>query len=349
VMIGYSDSNKESGFLQSNWALYCAQRELAEVQRRSGIAIRIFHGRGGAVGRGGGPANRAILAQPSGLADGCMRFTEQGEVIADRYGSSGIAERHLEQILNAVLRNSVMVENPEPLPQWTALLDTLAATARERYRALVYHDPGFLTYFEQATPIAEIGQLKIASRPARRSEGKPVGIDQLRAIPWVFSWMQSRHTLPGWFGLGTAVADEVREHPGTAEMLRTMYTHWPFWTTLVDNAQMILAKADLTIARVYADLVSDRAIGDRIFEIIAQEYDLARAAVLAMTGQVELLDNMPVLQRSIQQRNPYVDPLSFIQLVLLERLRAGQEPRQQLLAGVLESINGIASGLKNTG
>jgi len=348
-MIGYSDSNKESGFLQSNWALYQAQRQLAEVEARAGIVLQIFHGRGGAIGRGGGPANRAILAQPPGTLDGRLRFTEQGEMIADRYGSSGIAERHLEQILNAVLRNSVMVENPEPQAEWVSLLDSLAARARTRYRSLVYDDPEFLTYFEQATPIAEIGQLKIASRPARRSEGKPVGIDQLRAIPWVFSWMQSRHTLPGWFGLGTAVADEVREHPGTAEMLRTMYTHWPFWTTLVDNAQMILAKADLTIARVYADLVSDRAIGDRIFEIIAQEYDLARAAVLAMTGQVELLDNMPVLQRSIQQRNPYVDPLSFIQLVLLERLRAGQEPRQQLLAGVLESINGIASGLKNTG
>ena len=349
VMIGYSDSNKESGFLQSNWALYQAQQRLAQVEARAGIVLQIFHGRGGAIGRGGGPANRAILAQPPGTLDGRMRFTEQGEMIADRYGSSGIAERHLEQIVNAVLRNSVMVENSEPQPQWTALLDTLAASARERYRALVYNDPDFLTYFEQATPIAEIGQLKIASRPARRSEGKPVGIDQLRAIPWVFSWMQSRHTLPGWFGLGSAVANHLAQHPADAQVLRTMYLEWPFWTTLVDNAQMILAKADLTIARVYADLVANPTIGDRIYGVIAEEYRLTRDAVLAMTGQQELLDNMPVLQRSIQQRNPYVDPLSFIQLVLLERLRAGGEPRQQLLNGVLESINGIASGLKNTG
>jgi phosphoenolpyruvate carboxylase len=348
-MIGYSDSNKESGFLQSNWALYQAQQRLAQVEARAGIVLQIFHGRGGAIGRGGGPANRAILAQPPGTLDGRMRFTEQGEMIADRYGSSGIAERHLEQIVNAVLRNSVMVENSEPQPQWTGLLDTLAASARERYRALVYNDPDFLTYFEQATPIAEIGQLKIASRPARRSEGKPVGIDQLRAIPWVFSWMQSRHTLPGWFGLGSAVANHLAQHPADAQVLRTMYLEWPFWTTLVDNAQMILAKADLTIARVYADLVANPAIGDRIYGVIAEEYRLTRDAVLAMTGQQELLDNMPVLQRSIQQRNPYVDPLSFIQLVLLERLRAGGEPRQQLLNGVLESINGIASGLKNTG
>lgn len=349
VMIGYSDSNKESGFLQSNWALYCAQRELAEVQRRSGVAIRIFHGRGGAIGRGGGPANRAILAQPSGLADGCMRFTEQGEVIADRYGCPGIAERHLEQILNAVLRNSSAIETPPPLPEWEQLVGTLAELARQHYRTLVYETPEFLTYFEQATPISEIGKLKIASRPAKRGNNRTAGIDELRAIPWVFSWMQSRHTLPGWYGLGSAIRQHLQETPSARATLREMYARWPFWRTLIDNAQMILAKADLTIARLYADLVSSPEVGNQIHGRIADEYATTVQAVLEMTGQRELLDTMPVLQRSIQQRNPYVDPLSFVQLVLLEQLRNGAEPQDEYLTGVLESISGIASGLKNTG
>jgi phosphoenolpyruvate carboxylase len=349
VMIGYSDSNKESGFLQSNWALYCAQRELADVQHRSGIAIRIFHGRGGAVGRGGGPANRAILAQPAGLAEGCMRFTEQGEVIADRYGCPGIAERHLEQILNAVLRNSSATASTPPRPEWERLVASLAELARQHYRALVYETPEFLDYFEQATPIAEIGKLKIASRPAKRSASRTAGIDDLRAIPWVFSWMQSRHTLPGWYGLGSAIQQHLARHPSDETTLREMYAQWPFWRTLIDNAQMILAKADLTIARLYADLVASPQVADQIHGRIAEEFTQTVQAVLQMTGQNDLLETMPILQRSIQQRNPYVDPLSFVQLVLLERLRQGAEPQADYLTGVLESISGIASGLKNTG
>jgi len=352
VMIGYSDSNKDTGFLQSAWALHQAQRALAESARRMGIAVQIFHGRGGAIGRGGGPANRAILAQPSGTVDGRLRFTEQGEMIADRYGSAGIAERHLEQIVNAVFRNSFTPDSGQRAPEWERLLQRLAETAFREYRALVYETPEFLTYFEQATPIAEIGQLKIASRPPRRVEGgarATTGIEQLRAIPWVFSWMQSRHTLPGWFGMGSAVCEHLSEYPEDRETLATMYQRWPFWRTLVDNAQMILAKADLTIARLYADLVEDREIGDRIYDRIAAEYQRTVDVIGIITGQTELLDNMPVLKHSIHRRNPYVDPLSFIQLVLLGRLRAGIEPRTELLTGVLESINGIASGLKNTG
>ncbi len=351
VMIGYSDSNKETGFLQSSWALYQAQRSLGETSRRMGITVQIFHGRGGAIGRGGGPANRAILAQPPGTIGGRLRFTEQGEMIADRYGTAGIAERHLDQIVNAVLRNSFAHDVPQPAPEWERLLQRLAERSRFHYRSLVYETPEFLEYFEQATPIEEIGRLKIGSRPPRRSEGKksPAGIDQLRAIPWVFSWMQSRHTLPGWFGLGSAVIEHLEEQPAGKEMLAEMYARWPFWTTLIDNAQMILAKADLTIARLYADLVEDRAVGDRIFERIKLEYSRTLEAIQAITGQAELLDNMPVLKRSIERRNPYVDPLSFIQLVLLERVRSEDEPSVELQAAVLESISGIASGLKNTG
>ena len=347
VMIGYSDSNKESGFLQSAWALYRAQAAVADISRRTGIAVQIFHGRGGAIGRGGGPANRAILAQPRGTVDGRLRLTEQGEMIADRYGHHAIAERHLGQVVNAVLRSSFGIDEDRPEPGWEHMLDRLAERACAHYRALVYDNPEFLTYFEQATPLAEVSQLKIASRPPRR--GAAAGINELRAIPWVFSWMQSRHTLPGWYGLGSAVTDYLADHPDDMAALQSMYQRWPFWRTLIDNAQMILAKADLTIARLYADLVEDQALAQRIFERIETEYHFTVSVILQITGQDALLEKAPVLQNSIQRRNPYVDPLSFIQLVILKRLRTGDGDREELLTAVLESINGVASGLKNTG
>ena len=347
VMIGYSDSSKESGFLQSAWALYRAQEELTELGRAAGVTVRFFHGRGGAVGRGGGPANHAILAQPRGTVDGRLRMTEQGEMIADRYGHPAVAERHLEQVLNAMLRTSFPAPGGGPDPAWVAALDGLAAAARRHYRGLVYDDPEFLPYFEQATCIGEIARLKIGSRPARRSAA--ADIDQLRAIPWVFSWMQSRHTLPGWFGLGGAVAQFLADRPDGLAMLRDMYARWPFWTTLIDNAQMILAKADMTIARLYADLVDDQALAARVYDRIADEYRASVDAVGRITGQAVLLERSPILKTSIERRNPYVDPLSFIQLALLKRLRAGTDAGGELETAVLESINGIASGLKNTG
>ena len=348
VMIGYSDSNKETGFLQSSWMLYQAQRALADTGRRTSVRVQVFHGRGGAIGRGGGPANHAILAQPANTIDGRLRFTEQGEMMADRYGTAGVAERHLEQIVNAVLRASWAGADEQPPTPWERLVERLAERACRHYRALVVETPDLLTYFEQATPIAEIGQLKIASRPARRG-AQSVGIGELRAIPWVFSWMQSRHTLPGWYGLGSAVVEYLTEHPEDREVLAAMYQRWPFWQTLIDNAQMILSKADMTIARLYADLVEDQALAGRVYDRIAQEYDRTVEVILQMTGRENLLDNAPILKRSIQQRNPYVDPLSFIQLVLLRRLRSGEEARAELTTAVLESISGIASGLNNTG
>ena len=347
VMIGYSDSNKESGFLQSAWALYRAQRGLAEMQREAGVAIQIFHGRGGAVGRGGGPANQAILAQPPGSAGGRLRITEQGEVIADRYGNKAIAERHLGQLINAVLRSSFAVDVDQHDPLWELLVESLAEKACKNYRSLVYETPDFLSYFEQATPLNEIGSLKIASRPARRNTVQD--IDQLRAIPWVFSWMQSRHTLPGWFGLGSAISEHLQEKPEDLATLVAMYQRWPFWQTLIDNAQMILAKADMVIARQYAELVQDERTRSTIFDRIEGEYQQTVAVILKITGQNFLLERAPVLLNSIERRNPYVDPLSFIQLVLLRRLRSNVEPREEILTAVLESINGIAAGLKNTG
>ena len=348
VMVGYSDSNKESGFLQSAWALYRAQRELGEMSRRTKIAMQIFHGRGGAIGRGGGPANRAILAQPHGTVEGRVRFTEQGEVIADRYGHPAIAERHLEQILNAVLRSSFTVGGDRPNPVWEHALERLAESACRHYRNLVYETPDFITYFEQATPLAEISMLKIASRPARRGNA-PQGINDLRAIPWVFSWMQNRHTLPGWYGLGSGVKDYLESDAGDMELLQTMYQQWNFWRTLIDNAQMILAKADLTIARLYADMVEDQALAGRIYDRIAAEFRLSVEVICKkITGQKTLLENVPVLQKSIQRRKPFVDPLSFVQILLLKRLRAIPIPEDELLTAVLESINGIATQASKT-
>ena len=347
VMIGYSDSSKESGSLQSAWALYQAQRDLVETGHKVGVTMQMFHGRGGAIGRGGGPANRAILAQPRGTVNGRLRITEQGEVIADRYGHPGIAERHLEQLVHAVLHTSFPDEGELPEPAWIEVLDRLAPAACRHYRGLVYEDPEFLDYFRQATPIEEIVQLKIGSRPSKR--GKSTSLDQLRAIPWVFSWMQCRHTLPGWYGLGGAIDEYLREKPEALATLQAMYRRWPFWRTLIDNTQMILAKADMTIARLYADLVDDPALAERVYGRIAAEHGRAVGVICRITGQRELLEQMPILRRSIDRRNPYVDPLSFIQLVLLKRLRTGEGPGDDTLTGVLESINGIASGLKNTG
>jgi phosphoenolpyruvate carboxylase len=349
VMIGYSDSNKESGFLQSAWALYGAQRDMVETGRKAGVKTQMFHGRGGAVGRGGGPANRAILAQPPSTVNGRLRMTEQGEVIADRYGHHAIAERHLEQVINAVLLASFPERADPDDPTWPGLLDQLAASACRHFRAFVYETPEFMAYFTQATPIEEIAQFKIGSRPSRRSGS--ARIDDLRAIPFVFSWMQSRHTLPGWYGLGSAVGEFLQARPGELPTLQEMYRRWPFWRTLIDNVQMILAKADMTIARLYADLVDDQEMARRMFDRIAGEYRRTVDCIGRITGQKSLLDQVPILQHSIQRRNPYVDALSFLQLVILKRLRsgAGDEPREELLDGVLESMGGIASGLKNTG
>jgi phosphoenolpyruvate carboxylase len=346
VMLGYSDSSKEAGCLQSAWSIYKAYRSLSDLMQRTGVTIQVFHGRGGAVGRGGGPANQAILAQPRGAIGGRIRITEQGEVIADRYGCSAVAGRHLEQIVHAVLLTSFPAEE-QIAPAWEWAIERMAESACRHYRGLVHDSPEFLKYFEQATPFAEISQLKIASRPVFRSGiGK---IDDLRAIPWVFSWMQSRHTLPGWFGLGSAIGDFLLDHGGEMEQLQEMYRRWPFWRTLIDNTQMILAKADLTIARLYADLVDDAALAERVYQSIENEYHTTVDFVCKIAGQSRLLDNVPVLQRSIDRRNPYVDPLSFVQLVMLKRLRSGEANRDALLPAVLESVNGIAAGLKNTG
>jgi phosphoenolpyruvate carboxylase len=363
VMIGYSDSNKDVGYVAANWALYQAQRALRDLAARRGIQLRLFHGRGGAVGRGGGPTNRAILAQPPGSVGNQIKITEQGEVIADRYGLPPLAHRHLEQVINAVLLAG-FAPREDPQPAWELALKRLAALARRHYRALVYEDGNFVRYFRSATPIAEISRLKIGSRPASRRNSER--IEDLRAIPWVFSWMQSRHTMPGWFGIGYALETYINTgavhetpddaaHPSTPAarlaLLQEMYDHWPFFRAVIDNAQMILGKADMTIAHHYADLAPDPAIARPIFDAIQYEHERS-AQMICKVAQIEkLLDNSRVLQHSIARRNPYVDPLSYIQVELLRRLRAAPDgdDHAAIEDAILLSINGIAAGLKNTG
>ncbi len=356
VMLGYSDSNKDAGFVAANWALYRAQRDHCEAAAAAGVGLRLFHGRGGSIGRGGGPANRAILAQPPGTLGSRIKITEQGEVIADRYGLPNLAHRHLEQLVNAVLRARFTPTAP-PHPAWEHALERLASLSRRRYRQLVYEDPRFLAYFRAATPVAEIGRLKLGSRPASRKPGDR--IEDLRAIPWVFSWMQSRHTLPGWYGLGWAL-ERFTEAPAVAgpsgqedplALLRAMYARWPFFQTMIDSAQMILGKADLHIAARYAELCPDRAVREAIFGVVQAEHERTTRMICRVADIGDLLEQAPVLRRSIAQRNPYVDPLSYIQVELLERLRAEPdgEARAALEDAIVLSISGIAAGLKNTG
>jgi phosphoenolpyruvate carboxylase len=358
VMLGYSDSNKEGGFVAANWALYRAQVELTTVAERHGVRLRLFHGRGGAVGRGGGPAGQAILAQPPGTLNGQIKVTDQGEMISDRYLDPRTAYRHLEQVINAVLRAGFPETVQQPDPAWIAAMEQIATTARTAYRNLIYDDQEFLRYFRQATPIAEISRLRIGSRPASRTNSDR--IEDLRAIPWVFSWMQSRHTLPGWFGLGSGLAAFVGAGAGEGgavpttpplTLLREMHRAWPFFNTLLGNAQLIIAKADLGIARRYADLVPDAALADRMYAIVEAEYHRTVRMICAVAEIDDILAAQPVLQRAIRQRNPYVDPLSYIQIELLRRLRSGADPvtEDELATAVLMSINGIAAGLKNTG
>lgn len=352
VMIGYSDSNKDVGFVSANWALYEAQRKLRDCGRRHGIRMRLFHGRGGSIGRGGGPTNAAILAQPPGSVGGQIKITEQGEVISDRYGLMAIAKRHLEQVLHAVFK-AAFAHPQDPAESWVEALHTLADVSKQTYRGLVYEHPHFVRFFREVTPIAEISRLKIGSRPAARRNSER--IEDLRAIPWVFSWMQSRFTLPGWYGLGSAVTHFVETHadgPQVAQQtLQQMYREWPFFRTMIDNAQMILGKADMYIAQQYMRLVSDEALAHEMLDTIQAEYDRSVAAVCLISESDSLLARSPVLQRSIALRNPYVDPISYVQVELLRRLRENPDAdgHADLEDAILLSISGIAAGLKNTG
>ena len=349
IMIGYSDSNKDGGYLRSNWMLFLAQRTLARLCEQYDVKLTLFHGRGGTLGRGGGPANRAILAQPPESVRGRVKLTEQGEVISTRYANLSLARRHLEQLVNAVLLTAGKRPQFAREELWAQRMDALSDVAFKKYRSLV-NKPGFLTYFHEATPIGHIGALNIGSRPARRKATQD--ISDLRAIPWVFAWMQSRVNLPSWYGVGTALEQwcDGGRNMRPLEELREMYREWPLFCTVTDNVQMGLSKADMAIASLYAQLTDARTRG-LIFDDILDEFERTVRMVLLIVEADQLLDKEPVLRRSIKVRNPYVDPMNYIQVALLQKLQTetDAESRQKLTAAVLSSVNGIAAGLQNTG
>lgn len=347
IMLGYSDSAKDGGYLSSNWNLYTAQEALGALCQSKGITLQLFHGRGGSIGRGGGPTNRAILSQPAQSLHGPIKITEQGEVLAYRYSNTEIARRHLSQMLHAMMTAMGLPPTTTIVPAWREAMTDLSELGRQSFRQLVYETEGFLEYWQQATPIGELSQLHIGSRPAKRQKG---GFEQIRAIPWVFSWTQNRAIIPSWYGVGTALRSYTDQH-GWA-MLKQMYAEWPFFRALLENVEFDLAKADIGIARIYAALVNDTTLRDHIFSEIEQEYSRAVECVGLLTDHAAPLDGSPVIKRSIERRNPYVDPLNFIQVQLLQDLRhlsPDAPDYQDLLDGVLTTINGIAAGMKTTG
>ena len=369
VMLGYSDSNKDSGFLSSNWEIHKAQIALQRLAIEHGVALRIFHGRGGSVGRGGGPAYQAILAQPSGTLSGRIKITEQGEVLASKYSLPELALYNLETVTTAVLQNSLVSTPVDETPSWNELMGRLAARSRDHYRALVHDNPDLVAFFQQVTPIEEISKLQISSRPARRKSGAK-DLSSLRAIPWVFGWTQSRFLLPSWFGVGAALQEELDQDPGQLELLRLLYQRWPFFRMLISKVEMTLSKVDLDLAHHYVQALGrseNREAFEAIFQSIAAEFGLTRDLVLAITGHSRLLDGDPALQLSVDLRNRTIIPLGFLQVALLRRLRdQNRQPpmsetsasssddgrtysRSELLRGALLTINGIAAGMRNTG
>ncbi|HEX9781088.1 MAG TPA: phosphoenolpyruvate carboxylase [bacterium] len=359
IQLGYSDSNKDGGFLTANWELYQAQRHLHAVARAHGVRLQLFHGRGGTIGRGGGPLHQAILAQPRGTLEGRIKITEQGEVIAAKYANPVMAFRNLELALAAVLESTLIAPQPPAhLARWQDVVTELSEHAFLQYRRVVYEDPDFISYFHQATPIDAISKFRIGSRPAvrpgsgRRAESAgPERIEDLRAIPWVFSWIQSRHLIPSWFPFGSAVERFASSRPDGMLLLARMYREFPWFHVMVDFIQMSLGMADLRIAREYAGLFSPRRTGARVFRMIEDEFARSRRAVLAITRQRELLDSNDVLKNSIRLRNPYVDPISLLQVRLLKRRRAAgaERERRQLERPLALTINGIAAGMRHTG
>ncbi|WP_299402031.1 phosphoenolpyruvate carboxylase [Acaryochloris sp. IP29b_bin.148] len=364
IMLGYSDSNKDSGFLSSNWEIYKAQQRLQETAEPYGISLRIFHGRGGSVGRGGGPAYEAILAQPGYSVNGRIKITEQGEVVASKYSLPELALYHLETISTAVIQSSLLRSTIDSIEPWHDIMEDLAARSRKRYRALIHEQEDLVDFFYEVTPINEISQLQHAARPARRRADNRRTLDGLRAIPWVFSWTQSRFLLPAWYGVGTALQDFLDDKSAEhLTLLQYFYGKWPFFKMVISKVEMTLAKVDLQIAHHYLQELTtpeDVERFERLFEQISQEYYLTREMVSKITGNSQLLDGDPNLKRSVHLRNGTIVPLGFLQVSLLRRLRqyqrqqrialgGGNVSEKDLLRGALLTINGIAAGMRNTG
>ncbi|HEV2836760.1 MAG TPA: phosphoenolpyruvate carboxylase, partial [Pyrinomonadaceae bacterium] len=347
VMLGYSDSNKDGGMLTSTWEIFKAHRALHRVAAECNVKLTLFHGRGGTVGRGGGPTHHAIIAQPRDAFTGQIKITEQGEVMNWKYSDRVLAERNLELMIAASLETLSRPGNVEDLDDESEVaLEKMSEDAFEFYREKIAENEAILTYFEEATPVRELEHMRIGSRPTRR--GAQHGLGDLRAIPWVFGWMQSRHVVPAWFGVGFALECFSEKSSNNAELLGKLMRQFPLFTELIANVEMGLAKADLSIARLYAGLVSDAVLRERVFGMLFEEFERTKAVVLRLTGQTTLLEKNPVLARSIRLRNPYVDPLSLIQVELLQRKRRGED-NDNLNYALAATINGIAAGLRNTG
>jgi len=353
VMLGYSDSNKDGGMLTSTWEIFRAHRDLHVAAREAGVKLRLFHGRGGTVGRGGGPTHRAIFAQPMDAFDGQLRITEQGEVLNFKYADEVLAERNLELMIAASLDALARPNARDPeghftgvlKPEWEAALNELSATSYEYYREHILEDPGVLTYFEQSTPVGELENAKIGSRPSRRKASPSLA--DLRAIPWVFGWTQSRLLVPAWFGVGFAL-EQYLEQPGALELLKTMANEFPLFIDLLRNVELALGKVDMATARIYSSLVEDAKLRERIYDLFDGEFHRTVRAVLAVTGQKEVLESNQVLAHSIKLRNPYVDPMHLIQVDMLRRKRAGEDT-PEINRAIAATISGISAGLRNTG
>jgi phosphoenolpyruvate carboxylase len=348
VMLGYSDSNKDGGFVTSGWELYKAEIGLVDVFERHHVRLRLFHGRGGSVGRGGGPSYDAIIAQPGGAVNGQIRITEQGEIISSKYSNAEVGRNNLEILAAATLETSLLQPRQSaPRAEYLKAMEQLSALAFKAYRGLVYETDGFADYFWGSTVINEIATLNIGSRPASRKKTRE--IEDLRAIPWVFSWAQCRLMLPGWYGFGSAVETWIAEHPEQGmPFLQELYREWPFFRTLLSNMDMVLAKSSIAIASRYAELVPDVELREKIFGRIRREWHLAIETLLDIMGHERLLQGNPLLERSIRNRFPYLDPLNHVQVELLKEHRA-QNPDEQVLRGIQLTINGISAGLRNSG
>jgi len=344
VMIGYSDSNKDGGLASARWALQSAQQTLVNAVESHDIELTLFHGRGGTISRGGSKTHVAVLGAPPGTVNGRLRVTEQGEIINEKYGLRGIALRTLEQVLGSLALATAMPRHRgNDDPEWHAMMEVVAEESRKAYRKLIYDTPEFYDYFRLATPIDVIERMRIGSRPAsRRSQG---GVHSLRAIPWVFAWTQSRFVLPGWYGLGTGLAKAAEQFEGAA--FRNMFAEWYFMRALTADAEMVLAKADLGIAKLYSELAGD--LHEAFYPVIKEEFELTRNLILEYSDHDSLLEGDITLQRAIMLRNPYVDPMSLMQVDLLQRWRASGCKDQDLFDALLASVNGIAQGMQNTG
>jgi phosphoenolpyruvate carboxylase len=348
VMLGYSDSNKDGGMLTSIWELYKAHRELHRVARECNVKLRLFHGRGGTVGRGGGPTHTAILAQPVGDFSGEIRITEQGEVLNWKYADPVLAEWNLEIMIASCMEAITRTRGPAPGAdqRWVPAMEQMSAAAFAYYRQHIAENADVIEYFEQATPVNELEHARIGSRPPRRQQGRR--LEDLRAIPWVFGWMQSRHAVPAWFGVGHALEHFVAQDSSHQSLLVEMMRSFPLFSDLIRNVELAMSKADLTIARLYAELVPDANLRERVWQVLVEEFERTRRMIMSITSQKGLLEGNPVLNRSIRLRNPYVDPMSLVQVELLRRKRAGTGA-DGLDYALGATINGIAAGLHNTG